>query len=682
MELKVTNYTFIMRSAVIAFVGAVLLLALVITSYSTATYDVYWHLAMGRELVENHIFPSTDDFSFTWQGRELSSFPYLFQMLIYLLVDTFGYDLGTHLYLFGVFVSVTIAACYYLKKINANPALFCMTIAGLALFLNFRLLIRPELFSYFFIVIAFIFYKQAATNFCKNTLWPIFLLMLLWVNYHSVVFGYVIFFGLYVDIGIRFLAEKRPSKDWMLWVVSGALLVFLGFMNPFFYHGVLATLKMDNAWYGYIQEYQNIFYTFSRYPGAIPAVFAALLALVLAVKLKRYGYLVVLLVFLLGAIQYSRILVASGIVMLLILADLLSDQYSHIELPNSFKMLSKAGSILLLVSFVPLYFSWYFFYTPQDTQMPENLKNYFLSKHYEGNILNNYAVGGFLIYSLYPQARVFIDGRTDILYDVAFFEKYQRVITNSDELKAAVAEYNIDYIVNRNSPDYNNVIYKSEMFALDYMDEGYSLYKKGSANFPISGFIISQSGCWASKYKNAMQSELYTSKNIQGITSVLTEFQDNVLRYENSPQKNLYIQKFVRKQTGSAIDVRFMAYQALGLKEYKLSEKLFLTLPFSQAKDYLARAFILLSAGKYQEAANILKIIYMADSFYISEHDWLVFYVLGMDLNHQSQKKLVDADVLDGIRRYLEDLNIDIDNIRAGANLFCDKSFEKFGQIN
>ncbi|MEK6692729.1 MAG: tetratricopeptide repeat protein, partial [Nitrospirota bacterium] len=73
----------------------------------------------------------------------------------------------------------------------------------------------------------------------------------------------------------------------------------------------------------------------------------------------------------------------------------------------------------------------------------------FLNKHeIKGNIFNEYGFGGYLIWRLYPEKRVFIDGRT---LEPEFMNEYRTIASADSGMQKSweeiIGKYNISYIV-------------------------------------------------------------------------------------------------------------------------------------------------------------------------------------------------------------------------------------------
>jgi hypothetical protein len=64
----------------------------------------------------------------------------------------------------------------------------------------------------------------------------------------------------------------------------------------------------------------------------------------------------------------------------------------------------------------------------------------------EGKMFNHYNWGGYLIWRLWPDYRVFVDGRTD-LYGDAFLRQYLETLTARSGFQERLREYDVDFVV-------------------------------------------------------------------------------------------------------------------------------------------------------------------------------------------------------------------------------------------
>lgn len=78
-------------------------------------------------------------------------------------------------------------------------------------------------------------------------------------------------------------------------------------------------------------------------------------------------------------------------------------------------------------------------------QLPESL-------HPRGALFNEFGYGGFLIFHLWPRHRVFIDGRTDLVYPAAFVERYIACLRDPRVFAREAADRDLQWIFLDNVP--------------------------------------------------------------------------------------------------------------------------------------------------------------------------------------------------------------------------------------
>jgi len=77
---------------------------------------------------------------------------------------------------------------------------------------------------------------------------------------------------------------------------------------------------------------------------------------------------------------------------------------------------------------------------------PSGLVDFLKENDIRGRILNDMALGGYLIFRRWPGERVFIDGRTPV-YGDRFFKDYVEALKNGRNFDEYVKRYNVDYLV-------------------------------------------------------------------------------------------------------------------------------------------------------------------------------------------------------------------------------------------
>ena len=93
------------RTLIIGGLILICLALLVLTvRRNNVSYDSFWHLKMGLDWLQQDMSLWRDHFSFTFNGKEISNVPYMFQVLLGLFVTQFGLELGFELFKFSAWI--------------------------------------------------------------------------------------------------------------------------------------------------------------------------------------------------------------------------------------------------------------------------------------------------------------------------------------------------------------------------------------------------------------------------------------------------------------------------------------------------------------------------------------------------------------------------------------------------
>jgi hypothetical protein len=150
-----------------------------------------------------------------------------------------------------------------------------------------------------------------------------------------------------------------------------------------------------------------------------------------------------------------------------------------------------------------------------ELQYPIHAVDYLKQYQDGGNILNNMSSGGFLINKLSPDYKVFIDGRTNILYPIDFVEGYVTLLTDKNRLVKTIDEYGVDYVLYDNSPEKFIAIHNSKKVGLVFADENYILFSKGKENaFPMASKLMVFPSCWNDSWSQVIQHEIARSEEL------------------------------------------------------------------------------------------------------------------------------------------------------------------------
>lgn len=399
--------------------------------------DYWWHVRTGQLIYENGAVPRADMFSYTVEGQIWVAHEWLTELLFYLVHHWFGY-VG-NVALFGGINALTWLVVYITCRrwgIGELGAAMLMT-WGFAMSIGSTANVRPQTLTALFIAITALLltrYRQGE----RRALWPLPLLMALWVNLHG---GYVIGLAL---LGVTIVGEalaqrlRQPAVNLKPLLVAATLSAVATLLNP---HGVEALLYpftyagTQNASMQYIAEWQSPNFHSSSF-----LLFGAGLLLVIVVGVSRRPLSITealwTLAFAIMALQSVRHIPLYAVVVMPLLGGRL-----QAELPALRNSLAawRRPTLLAAVIWLALIASVMAIVVPAERRStlqlgrepgaanyPVGAVEYLRAHGLEGNLFNEYVWGGYLIYQLYPERQVFIDGRADV-YGDAFIEKYMAV---------------------------------------------------------------------------------------------------------------------------------------------------------------------------------------------------------------------------------------------------------------
>ncbi|MCF6262298.1 MAG: hypothetical protein L3J24_01705 [Xanthomonadales bacterium] len=442
---------------------------------------------------------------------------------------------------------------------------------------------------------------------------PILVLMLFWVNYHNPIFGYIIFFGYFVDLGLQNLQQKVNQESWIIWLGWGLAIVMVGFLTPYFQHPLISLLTFDPAWKDLIQEYTPAINLYHKSPAIYVLLLISLITLFLLIKKRQLGLIIVYVIISYGAISMGRLVAPSGIIILCIFIWLASEVDFEMFLSKAKGLTANIiGAIVFLMFAITL---WIGVITARNLMQENLLTNarfpaaiieYMQNNNISGRIFNNYEMGGYLIYSLSPKSTVYIDGRTDILYPSDHFNRYLETMKSTASLEEQIEQYDINlaFLVNNYYTFY--LMAGTKDIHLDYVGAKYSLYRKHNPNFPLFGKLLVIPACWNPAMTPMLQAEADKATKVLPEYSPLHAFIQSVLSYSFTEDKEAYLlgQEKVTERTD--FEIRFLHYQAIQKEQYLLAIELSKFIKEQTFKDFLTIALANIHLGRLGDAERAL----------------------------------------------------------------------------
>lgn len=575
------------------------------------SFDSFWHLKIGLDWLESGQSVWRDHFSFTFNGEAVYP-PYIFDVLLGWLVTQFGLEPGFQVYKLISFMLVFGLVVFFLRKLRAPVVVYCLVLPLLVVLLQFRSIVRPELISYSFIVLAVMLYYRARSGISTANMLPIVALMLVWSNYHSPIFGYIIFFGYFIDIALQQIHDRAPMDAWLKWLGWGLSVFAVGFLHPGFGHSMIGIFFFPAEWKNLIQEYQSA--VLYRDVAAIYALIAvALVTMVLLLRNRQFGLLFVCALLVFYAVDMARLVTPSGIVILCVFAWMVSEidlGHQLQRLPPSLSRVIGGTviilSVLSLSSAVNLARSYMVENRTSGLNFPEDVVDYMVDQGISGRIFNAYDAGGYLIYRLSPKSQVYIDGRTGILYPLEHYYRLLDAQRSPDILRAEIEKYDINLAILKNRQRNFSLARDTGTLGLDYVGNRFSLFTRDNPNFPVLGTLLAYPACWSADMSSALEQEQAKSIRLLPANSFVFPFILFVIDYTKTDDRTSFLSKLEKDSRWSAALLRFAGYQALVHKQDSIAYELFEGITKPEFSDYLGSALAKVRLGEWKTAERVL----------------------------------------------------------------------------
>lgn len=394
------------------------------------TADLGRYLKSGQLFFQSHLIPHLNLFSYTYSNFPIIDHHWGAGLIFYPIYHLTGFAGLSIFSAFGIALAAFFSFWLASQLVSKNVAIAIISAILTIPLITYRCEVRPEQLSFFLLVLdIFLLTQFLRRRLSFRRLMFIYLpIQILWVNFH-------IFFAFGIGLaGLAFLADlvsDRRQIGQLIILIIGSIGASL--INPFFFKGLIEPLTIFRN-YGYmVVENQSIFFAIKRLPNLIffQALFLAVLALLSFFYLiwrRRQptelfiGMSAIFFSFL--GLRYIRALPLMGLALLPFLS-LSLNLIGHRIAKEAWQLVAAVLiSLVFWLAVLPTPYSpWYrglfgWGLAPQA----EAAGQFFRQSHLHGPIFNNYDIGGYLIWYLYPKERVFVDNRPEA-YPASFFQK-------------------------------------------------------------------------------------------------------------------------------------------------------------------------------------------------------------------------------------------------------------------
>ena len=421
-----------------------------IHNFDSIGQDIGRHLKIGEITWQTKEVPKTNLFSFTEPDFQFINHHWLSEVIFFGIFSWAGF---TGLILVKTFlVSVAFLSLFIItQRYSKFWPLMVSFLLSVFIFIQ-RTEVRPEIFS--FVILAFFLFALFKAKLEKNYfyLWFLPILELFWVNLH-------IYFFIGPFLISAFLIDRIINKNYInIKNIIVVLLLTLGAtpVNPNGIQGALLPFNILNE-YGYsIIENQTLSFL-AGFGGFNLSIFIFKLSVailvasfLLTIKKTRQRIFEILIsaLFIYAGFKMLRNLPLYALASFPILAVVLTDIQDYLLRFNLnraqiFRRVSNVFKISVSVSLVLLLFlvanNKYYKYVETSRisglSVPNGLEravDFVKQNKIEGPIFNNFDIGGYLIWKLYPQEKVFVDNRPEA-YSIKFFNEIYKPMQESKE---------------------------------------------------------------------------------------------------------------------------------------------------------------------------------------------------------------------------------------------------------
>jgi hypothetical protein len=459
--------------------------------------DTGYHIRAGEYIINTLSIPRHDIFSFLSPPLPWTAHEWLSEVIMAMVHRSFG--------LTGivVFFSFIISLVYYLlfKIIRTDKAdiiLAAFIVLLVIVSSQIHWLARPHIFS-LLLMIAWYYLLDEYQYKNKNYLYLLPPIMLLWVNLHGGFLAGFILTGIYLFGNlVKFITLQGKERDFykkkagLLGLTTLACLL-VSMINPYGYHILMFPFNLVSN--KFIMDHVSEFMS-PNFHEVMP--FKYLLLLMLAVftgsKVKiNFIELLLILMFTNMSLYSVRYIPLFGIIAAPILSRQLilileqtnakfagfikkrSDSISETDASARGFLWPVAAVVLVVFSTAGGKIDFKF----NEKTMPVAAVEFMKKENLKGNMFDNDEFGDYIIYSAWPEYRVFFDGRSD-MYGVDIMKEYLKVTRIKPGWDEVIEKYKTNWIIYNANSTLSVFLMEREDWKLIYADKVANIFVKNT----------------------------------------------------------------------------------------------------------------------------------------------------------------------------------------------------------
>ena len=479
MRKFIDNYYF----SYFLFIIAVFLFILLNTVIFSAVDMDYWaRLLQGNAFFQLGTILKTDIFSYTpthiWLDHEWGA-----SIIFSLIQNIFGY-VGVLFFktilVFFIFLFLYKTINLYRKENNFIFNLLYSLLIVLAIPTITQSWIRCHLFTFLFFSVSIFLLEKVRLSKNYKLLYILPVIMLFWVNIHG---GCVSLLGL---LFIYFIGEFLNKKEYKHFFYVLLLSFLVMFINPygldyvkFIFMATTMARPFVTEWISPFSHPYNLFMIEFKILYLINFIL-----LICSLKKFKLDYTKYILLIVCAYLSFKYVkntpffIITSAVFLYDELFNFINILLKKIKINlNSHKLFIFMSCIVIIFSLCKLLININNFYYPNLSMQPVDVVNFIAKKGLKGNVLAPFDMGSYIVYKLFPNNLIYMDGRYEEVYykqTKDLLDDFYNVKENWDNILKQ--NYKHDYIIVPSDALVNDYLSKRNDFKRIYSDPYNILY--------------------------------------------------------------------------------------------------------------------------------------------------------------------------------------------------------------
>ncbi len=457
--------------------------------YSAVDMDYWARLLQGNAFFQLGTILKTDIFSYTpthkWLDHEWGA-----SIIFSLIQNLFGY-IGVLFFktilVFLIFLFLYKTIRLYKKENNFTFNLLYFILIVLAMPTITQSWIRCHLFTFLFFSVSIYILERVRLSKNYKLLYILPVIMLFWVNIHG---GCVSLLGL---LFIYFVGEFFNKKEYKHFLYVLLLSFFVMFINPYGLDYVKFIFMATTMVRPFVTEWISPFshpYKFFMIEFKV-LYLVNLILLICSVKKFKFDYTKYILLIVCAYLSFKYVKNTPFFIMTS--AVFLYDElFNYIDILlkkiktnlNSNKLFIFISCIVIIFSLCKLLLNINYLFYPNISLQPVDVVNFISKKDLKGNILAPFDMGSYIIYKLFPNNLIYMDGRYEEVYykqTKDLLDDFYNVKENWDDILKQ--NYKHDYIIVPTNALINDYLVKRNDYKRIYSDPYNILYINTSLKY-------------------------------------------------------------------------------------------------------------------------------------------------------------------------------------------------------